>query len=72
MSDSDLAKLVDVERIGYIGVWFLLANVCCLLGDLLEKVTKMSEWKMLGLAMRYIVGLLSLGLANGYNTFIFI
>lgn len=57
---------------GYIGVWFLLANVFCLLGDLLEKVTKMSEWKMLGVAMRYLVGFLSLGLANGYNTFIFI
>lgn len=63
---------MDVERIGYIGVWFLLANLCCLLGDLLEKVTKISEWRMLGTAMRYIVGFLGLGLANGYNTFIFI
>jgi hypothetical protein len=68
----DLSKLVDVERINYIGVWFLAANFFYLIGSLFEKVTKMSEWKMLGLAMRFIVGFLSLGLANGYNTFIFI
>jgi hypothetical protein len=61
-----------VERISFIGVWFLAANLFYLVGSLLETVTKMSEWRILGLAMGYIIGFLSLGLANGFNTFIFI
>jgi hypothetical protein len=61
-----------VERINYIGVWFLAANLFYLVGRLFQKLTKMNEWKVLGVAIGFIVGVLSLGLANGLNTFIFI
>lgn len=69
---SELDKLVDVERLNYIGIWFLASRLFILFGSLFGKLTKMKEWKVLGLAMGYIVGFLILGLANGFNTFIFI
>lgn len=53
-------------------MWFLAGNFFYLLGGLLEKVTKMAEFKTLGIALAFIVGFLAIGLANGLNTFIFI
>ena len=50
----------------------MAANLFYLVGRLFQKLTKMNEWKVLGVAIGFIVGVLSLGLANGLNTFIFI
>jgi hypothetical protein len=50
----------------------MAARLFYLIGSLFGKITKMKEWTVLGHAMGYIIGFLSLGLANGYNTFIFI
>lgn len=43
-----------------------------LLGRLLQKLTGITEFRVLGISMGFIVGVLVLGLANGLNTFIFI
>jgi hypothetical protein len=53
-------------------VWFFVAIVLDLLGRLLQKVTKIGEFRVLGISMGVLVGVLLLGLANGLNTFIFI
>ena len=72
LSDADLPPLVTIERLNYIGVWFLAANSCYLVGGITAKLTKMAEFKVLGVAMAVVVGVLTLGLAQQINTFIFI
>ena len=68
----DLPALVTIEKLNYIGVWFLAANSCYLVGGIIAKITKMAEFKVLGVAMAVVVGVLTLGLAQQINTFIFI
>ena len=48
------------------------ANGCYLVGGMLGKMTKMGEFKVLGVAMGVVVGVLTLGLAQRINTFVFI
>ena len=43
-----------------------------LIGRLLEKVTKVNEFRVLGISIGLLVGVIMLGLANGLNMFIFI
>ena len=50
----------------------MAASKCYLVGGLTAKVTKMSEFKVLGIAMAAIVGVLTLGMAHKLNTFVFI
>jgi hypothetical protein len=53
-------------------VWFFLGVLLDLLGRLLHKLTKVSEFRVLGVSIGFLVGALVLGLANGLNTFVFI
>lgn len=71
-SYEDLPLLVNMERLNLLGVWFLLGSLLDLLGRLLQKLTGISEFRVLGISMAFLVGVLVLGLANGLNTFIFI
>ena len=50
----------------------MAANSCYLVGGIIAKITKMAEFKVLGVAMAVVVGVLTLGLAQQINTFIFI
>ena len=43
-----------------------------LIFEMLGKMTKMGEFKVLGVAMGVVVGVLTLGLAQRINTFVFI
>ena len=63
---------MTIEKLNYIGVWFLGANGCYLMGGMLTKITKIGEFKVLGVAMGVLVGVMTLGLAQQINTFIFL
>ena len=54
------------------GVWFFIGIKFDLMGRLLEKVTKVNEFRVLGISIGLLVGVIMLGLANGLNMFIFI
>lgn len=64
--------LIDIERINLLGAWFMLAVFLDLIGRLLQQWTKIPEFRVLGISMGCIIGVIVLGLANGLNTFIFI
>jgi len=55
-----------------VGIWFLLANLFNLSGGLIAKITKMGEFRVLGVAMAVVIGVLILGVGQKLNTFIFI
>ena len=64
--------MVTIERLNLCGLWFFTGIILDLFGRLLEKMTKISEFRVIGISIGFLVGALVLGLANGYNTFIFI
>lgn len=64
--------MVSLERLNLLGVWFLVGALLDLLGTLLWKMTGISEFRVVGISLGFLVGVLVLGLANGLNTFIFI
>jgi len=49
-----------------------MAVLLDLFGRLLQKLTKVSEFRVLGISIGFLVGALVLGLANDLNTFVFI
>ena len=67
-----MPKLLTIEKINLCGVWFFVGILFDLIGRLLEKVTKVNEFRVLGISMGLLVGVIMLGLANGLNMFIFI
>ena len=64
--------MVTIEKLSLCGVWFFLGVLLDLLGRLLQKLTKVNEFRVLGVSIGFLVGALVLGLANGLNTFVFI
>ena len=63
---------MSIDRVNYLCIWFLAGNLFTLLGDLTHKVTKIRQFRVLGVAIKYLVGVIALGLANGLNALIFI
>ena len=61
-----------MEKLSLLGIWFFFGNMLYLKGRILEKFTKFNEFRVLGISIGFIVGVLVIGLANGINTFIFI
>lgn len=63
---------MTIEEVNLLGVWFLMASLLDLVGRLLHNWTGVWEFRVLGISVAFIIGILVLGLANGLNTFIFI
>ena len=64
--------MLTIEKVNLCGVWFFVGIKFDLFGRLLEKATKVNEFRVLGISIGLLVGVIMLGLANGLNMFIFI
>ena len=67
-----MPPLVSIERINYLFIWFLTGSLFKFFGNIAFKVTKIKEFRILGVTIKTIEALLAIGLAHGLNSFIFI
>jgi hypothetical protein len=65
-------KLVNIEQVNYLIFWFVTANIFYSVGKIVGKVTDVKTFHHFGFAVGLFVLAIEIGLAHGFNTFIFI
>jgi hypothetical protein len=65
-------KLVNIEQVNYLIFWFVTANIFYSVGKLFGKITGVKTFHHFGFMVGLFVLVIEIGLAHGFNTFIFI
>lgn len=63
---------MNVEQVNYLIFWFVTANIFYSVGKLVGRVTGVKTFHHFGFMVGLFVLVMEIGLAHGFNTFIFI
>jgi hypothetical protein len=65
-------KLVVIEQINYLILWFVAACLFYSLGKIIGKITKIHTFHHFGLTIGIMLIVIEIGLSHGFNMFLFI
>lgn len=65
-------NIVVMEQINYLVLWFVAACIFYSVGKIIGKMTRIKTFHHFGLTIGIIVILIEIGLAHGFNMFLFV